>query len=112
MLALDDMTDIITLYCTFPNAESAEQVSRSLVEARLVACANIMPGQGTSIYWWEDKIQTEGEIYVLYKTRAANFDAVRDQVISLHPYENPCIIALPIEAASDAYADWVRQETI
>jgi periplasmic divalent cation tolerance protein len=71
---------------------------------------NILPGL-RSIYAWEGKVCDEGEVLCVIKTRRALFAAVRERVVSLHPYEVPEIIALPLVEGSAPYLAWLRDET-
>lgn len=74
-----------------------------------MACANIFPAH-QSLYWWEGAVQSASETAVIYKTRAENFEAVKDKILSLHPYECPCIIALPIEKGHAGFLEWIEKE--
>ena len=102
------MTDAIVVLVTTPSAEVAASIARALVEERLAACGNVLPGV-RSIYRWEGKVQEEGEVLLLLKTQRKRFAELRDRVLALHPYEVPEVIALPVEAGSDAYLDWIAQ---
>ncbi|MBI3446610.1 MAG: divalent-cation tolerance protein CutA [Magnetospirillum sp.] len=98
------------IYVTAPNRGEAVALARSLVEARLVACANVLDGV-TSLYWWDGKIQEEAEAVLICKTRSEQVPAVMDRVRELHSYECPCVVALPISDGNPAYLDWVRGES-
>jgi len=99
---------VIVALMTAPDAATAESIARVLVEERLAACCNILP-QVRSIYRWEDAIEQADEVLVIIKTTAAGFDAMRDRVLALHPYDLPELIAVPLGAAHEPYLDWVRQ---
>lgn len=101
---------ILTVYVTYPDMSCAQSVSEALVTERLAACANILPVL-QSLYWWEGAVQKGTEIGVIYKTTTDRFDALRDEILSLHPYECPCIVALPIERGHGPYLQWVENET-
>ncbi|MGE0830528.1 MAG: divalent-cation tolerance protein CutA [Hyphomonadaceae bacterium] len=103
---------MLMLYSTWPNSESALACGRALIEGRLAGCASVLPGV-TSVYRWEGAVQTEGEAVLLVKTSAAQAAQARDLILARHPYDLPCLIALPVEAAAShgAYLDWVRAET-
>lgn len=94
---------------TAPNAETGEFLARELVEERLAACGNVVPGL-VSIYRWEDEVQRDDEVLVIIKTRRDRLDALRERVEDLHPYEVPEFLALPVERAHEAYARWVASE--
>lgn len=100
------------LYTTWPDEESAQRAAGRLLEDRLIACANIL-GASTSIYAWQGEVKREREIVALFKTSAKTASAARDRLIELHPYDEPCIIALEVDRAPSAkgFLDWVEAET-
>ncbi len=93
---------------TVPSLEEAHRIARALVEERLAACVNILPGL-RSVYWWEGAVEEAQEILLLVKTVPEQFNAVRDRVLSLHSYQVPEVVALPVHGAAAAYERWVRQ---
>jgi len=101
------------LYTTWPDVERARQAAETLLEQRLIACANIL-GQSQSLYHWEGRIQNEPEIIALFKTTQALSPRVRDALMTLHPYEEPCILALPVqsEASAPGFLQWLSRETL
>jgi len=104
------VTDVLVVLVTAPGAEEAARLARALVEERLAACGNVLPGL-RSIYRWEGKVQDEGEALLLLKTTRARFAALRDRIQALHPYEVPEVLALPVEAGAERYLSWVGAET-
>ncbi len=104
------MTDALVVLVTTPSPERAAEIARALVEERLAACGNVVPGL-RSIYRWEGKVQDDAEALLVLKTTRARFEALRDRVLALHPYEVPEVIALPVEAGSAAYLAWIAGET-
>jgi periplasmic divalent cation tolerance protein len=98
------------LYITTSKVEEARRIGNALVEARLVACANIVQGL-ESIYWWEEKVVQDREVLLIVKTRAELVDATIEQVKALHSYTCPCVVALPITAGNAAYLSWLEAET-
>src|SRR5512132_1454474 len=100
------MTDARVVLVTTPSPELA----RTLVEERLAACGNVVSGL-RSIYRWDGKVQDDSEALLLLKTTRGRFEALRDRVLALHPYEVPEVIALPIEAGSARYLAWIADET-
>jgi periplasmic divalent cation tolerance protein len=104
------MTDILMVLVTAPSAEAAAGLARALVEERLAACGNVVPGL-RSIYRWDGKLQDEAEALLVLKTTRARFGELRDRVLALHPYEVPEVVALPVEAGSERYLAWVAAET-
>lgn len=101
---------LLVVLITAPSMHVAEQLGRALVENKLAACVNILPGM-RSIYVWKGAIQTDEEVLLLVKTSAALFsDGLVPAVKALHPYELPEIIALPIQMGAPDYLEWVQQE--
>ncbi len=98
------------IYVTTSNRDEALTLARSLVTARLVACANVLDS-ATSLYWWEGKVQEEPEAVIICKTRAALVDSVVARVTELHSYACPCIVVLPIIAGNPAFLQWIEAET-
>jgi periplasmic divalent cation tolerance protein len=89
--------------------EDAERIARSLVEMRLAGCVQIV-GPMTSIYRWKGRIETAGEWLCLIKSCQECYGAIEQAIRSLHPYETPEIIALPIAAGSHDYLEWLGSE--
>ena len=104
------MTDALVVLVTAPDPEKAAEIARALVEERLAACGNVLPGL-RSIYRWEGKVQDDREALLLLKTTRARFEALRARVLALHPYQVPEVIALPVEAGSAPYLAWIAEET-
>ena len=104
------MSDLRILYVTTADADTALRIGRTLVEARLAACANVLPGM-TSVYWWEGKVEQAAEAVLVLKTRASLVDAATARIKALHPYACPCVVALPVEGGNPDYLDWLRWET-
>ena len=104
-----DDDDAVVVYVTCP-ADNAVELAKALVEAGVVACANIVPSV-RSIYRWQGKLCDEEEALLIVKTRAARFEALRQRVVELHPYEVPEVIALPIVAGHGPYLAWLRAST-
>jgi len=102
--------DIRLVYITATDLEEARALGRALVESRLAACVNIID-QMQSMYWWEEKIQEDSEVIVLAKTRADLVPKLIERVKSLHSYECPCIVTLPIMEGFRPFLDWIARET-
>lgn len=98
------------IYITAGDAEEAKRIGRALVEARLVACANVIPGM-IPIFWWEGRVQEDSEAILLAKTRGDLVDSVIDFVKRHHSYECPAILALPIAAGHAPFLAWIDAET-
>jgi periplasmic divalent cation tolerance protein len=100
---------MIIVYVTYPSVHEAQALSKRLLEARLVACANILAAH-QALYWWEGKIQEAAEVGVLYKTQPALFGALKDTVLAYHPYDCPCIVSWPIAEAHPAFLQWIAAQ--
>ncbi|MBC7833371.1 MAG: divalent-cation tolerance protein CutA [Hyphomicrobium sp.] len=100
----------VLVYSTFPTLDAAEAVGRELVERRLAACVNILPGM-TSIYRWDGAIARDSEVVMIIKTRASLADPAIAAVKALHPYTNPALIVVPILGGSADYLRWLGEET-
>jgi len=98
---------IVVAFTTCPTPESAESIATQLVTAGLAACVNRVSGV-LSTYRWEGQVRSDGETLLIIKTTAERFDALKTQLVSLHPYQVPELIALPVCAGSENYLDWVR----
>ncbi len=103
------MTDALVVLVTAPSAEKAAELARALVEERLAACGNVVPGL-RSVYRWEGRVQDDAEALLLLKTTRARFRALRDRVLALHPYDVPEVLALPVEAGAAPYLAWLRAQ--
>jgi periplasmic divalent cation tolerance protein len=104
------MERAILVYTTYPSVVEAENAGRHIVERRLAACVNILPGM-VSHYWWQGTIERGEEAVMIIKTRAGLAEAVRDAVKVGHSYTTPAIIVLPIESMDAAYLAWIMAET-
>ncbi len=104
------MTDALVVLVTTPTPERAAEIARALVEERLAACGNVVPGL-RSVYRWEGKVHEDAEALLVLKTTRARFEALRDRVLALHPYELPEVVALPVEAGSAPYLAWIAEST-
>ncbi len=100
-------SECVVVLCTVPNEEEASRLGHLLVEKRLAACVNIVPGL-RSLYWWEGKVQDDAELLLVIKTRQERFETLRETLVEAHPYSVPEVIALPIEAGHAPYLDWVK----
>jgi periplasmic divalent cation tolerance protein len=99
----------IFVYVTAGNEAEALRIGRAVVEERLAACANAIPGM-RSLYWWEGRIQEAAETVLILKSTAALLDTLTRRIQELHSYELPCVVALPIAGGNPAYLDWIRAE--
>jgi periplasmic divalent cation tolerance protein len=105
-----DTERAVFVYTTYPSIVEAEEAGRALVERRLCACVNILPGM-VSYYWWQGTLERGEEAVMLVKTRASMSEAVRAAVKAMHSYTTPAILVLPIEHVDEAYLKWILAET-
>lgn len=95
-------------YLTTATVEEARSLARVLVEKKLVACANLLPGM-ESIYHWEGKIETAKECVVLVKTTHAQKEKIVTLVKAMHSYDTPCTVFLPIEGGNPDFLKWITE---
>ena len=101
------MTDLLLVLSSFANETDAARVCRTLVEERLIACANLLPG-ARSLYRWKDEIKDEREVVALMKTRKQDWTALLSRLHELHPYDVPECIALRLAAGAPKYMAWLE----
>jgi periplasmic divalent cation tolerance protein len=103
------LTDKCLVLVTCANAAEAKRIARAVVEDRLAACVNILPGTVTSIYRWQGKVESGRERLLLIKTSRKRLANLQAAVMRLHSYDVPEFIALPIAAGSRAYLAWLEE---
>jgi periplasmic divalent cation tolerance protein len=101
-------SDYCVIVTTCPDAASAENIARTLLERKLAACINILPGV-KSFYTWKGVCESDEEHLLLIKTLFSAYPAVEQAIPELHPYELPEIIAVPIAAGLPGYLTWITQ---
>lgn len=99
---------MIMVYTTCKNDREAHVIAKSLLQKRLVACANVFPVN--SLFWWKGKIEETVEKAIIMKTKKKNFENVRKEIKRLHSYETPCIVAINIYNADSDYLKWLKEE--
>ena len=104
------MERVVFVYTTYPSIVEAEKSGRALVERRLAACVNILPGM-ISHYWWEGKVERGEEVVMIIKTRASLAEPVRAAVKEMHSYTTPAILVIPLESVDANYHAWIIGET-
>lgn len=105
-----DPTPVLAAFSTFPSADKAAEVARTLVTEGLAACVNLV-GPVRSIYRWKGEVSDDQEVLAIIKTTRGRFDAMKERLVALHPYEVAEVIALPVEAGHMPYLAWVESET-
>lgn len=95
------------VWCPFPDRASAEAAARSLLDERLIACANLVDGM-TSLFLWQGEIDTASECGALFKTDASRADELVTRLVALHPYDTPAVLGWPCPVTSAETRDWIR----
>jgi periplasmic divalent cation tolerance protein len=105
------MDDIVILYTTWTDADTAERAAQGAVEAGLAACANIL-GPMTAIYRWQGQVERAGEVVMILKTGTARAAALTESLARGHPYETPAIVAIPVLASASwaPFLLWIAEE--
>jgi periplasmic divalent cation tolerance protein len=97
------------IYMTAGNKAEAQKIGKALVESRLAACVNILDNMH-SIYRWEEKIQQDSEVVLIAKTTDRRVSQLIDKVKSLHSYDCPCIVSLPVSDGYPPFLDWIKAQ--
>jgi periplasmic divalent cation tolerance protein len=87
----------------------AQKIARALVEERVAACVNIVPGI-TSIYRWKGAVEQEAELLLVIKTIGERVEQLKARLLQLHPYELPEVVVIPIVGGHQAYLDWLAEQ--
>lgn len=91
---------------TAPDLETARRLARAALEARLIACANLVP-QIESHYWWQGKLESGSEVLMVMKTIPSRLPALEKLILAQHPYDTAEFVVLPLQAGSRRYLDWI-----
>ena len=97
-------------FCTCPDTDTADRLARTLVEERLAACVQRLPGV-RSVYRWQGRVESADEHLLLIKTAPAQWPALQARVLDLHPHDVPELIAVETAAGLPAYLDWIQAQT-
>src|SRR5947209_1297361 len=103
------MTDAVVVFCSCADEAEAARIGRTAVESGVAACATIT-GAVQSIFRWQGAIETAREALLMLKTTASEFPALQNLVLSLHSYETPEILAVPVLAGSERYLSWLSAQ--
>ncbi len=104
------MTSARVVLVTAPDMDTAERLAERLVDERLAACANLVPGV-VSIYRWDEQVQRDDEVLIVLKTEQEQVDGLRERVVTLHPYDVPEVVVLPITDGHAPYLEWLTRST-
>jgi periplasmic divalent cation tolerance protein len=91
---------------TAPDLKTARALAKAALQARLIACANLIP-KIESHYWWQGKIESGAEVLLVLKTQKSKLAALEKLVITKHPYDTPEFLVLPVSAGNDKYLNWL-----
>ena len=105
-MSVESGADVRVVLCTCP-PEAATAVARAILEQRLAACVNIVPGV-RSLYWWKGEVAEDGESLLVIKTPQSRFASLEARLIEIHPYDVPEILSLPVDEGADTYLSWLR----
>ena len=110
MAVAQPAAEVSLVVSTAPDLATGERIVRQLVEERLIACGNLVPGVA-SLFRWKGEVQREDEVLILMKTRTESLDRLFGRVAELHPYEVPELLSFVVGKGSPAYCGWVVEET-
>src|SRR3984957_8268829 len=99
-------TKFAVVLVTAPNLKTARALAKAALQARLIACANLIP-KIESHYWWQGKIESGAEVLLILKTQKSKLAALEKLVLTKHPYDTPEFLVLPLSAGSTKYLDWL-----
>ncbi len=98
------------VYMTAKDMSEAKKIASAIVEEKLAACVNILPGM-ESIYHWQGKVENEMEVVLLAKTKSMLVAQLTDRVKELHSYDTPCVVAVSISGGNPDFLEWIAAET-
>jgi periplasmic divalent cation tolerance protein len=101
---------VILAFSSCADCAEADRIARTLVEEGFAACVNQLPGV-TSTYRWQGKLEQQSEVLLMIKTVRSNFEQLHARLQTLHSYELPELISIPLVDASEPYLDWVRENS-
>lgn len=104
------MDRVMLLYSTAPDEETAKRIARELVDKKLAACVSLMPGL-YSVYRWQGKVEEATEVSIMIKTGQSRLAELSAALVSLHPYDVPELVAVPVSGGFEPYLQWVKDET-
>ena len=103
--------DFAVVLVTAPDMDLARRLAKGALEAKLAACANIVPAV-ESHYWWKGKLESSDEVLLIFKTRQQLLPKLERAVLEIHPYATPEFVALPLTTGSRKYLAWLTDNTV
>ena len=100
-------TKFAVVLVTAPDLKTARALARAALQARLIACANLIP-KIESHYWWRGKIESGTEVLLVLKTQKSKLAALEKLILAQHPYDTPEFLALPLSAGNKKYLNWLK----
>jgi periplasmic divalent cation tolerance protein len=107
LMSVESGADVRVVLCTCP-PEHATNVARDLLEQRLAACVNVIPGV-RSLYWWNDEVAEDGESLLVIKTPQSRFADLEARLHEIHPYDVPEVLSLSVDEGANTYLSWLRE---
>ena len=106
-----ETTNFIIVHVTVPSKTAGEKIANVLLNNKLAACVNIIPGV-SSFYTWKNKINEDAELLLEIKTKSRLFNSLEEIVTKNHPYDVPEVIAFPMQFVSKSYGAWIEEHTL
>ena len=106
-----ETTNFIIVHVTVPSKTAGEKIANVLLNNKLAACVNIIPGV-SSFYTWKNKINEDAELLLEIKTKSRLFNSLEEIVVKNHPYDVPEVIAFPMQFVSKSYGAWIEEHTL
>jgi periplasmic divalent cation tolerance protein len=103
-------TKFAIVLVTAPDLKTARALAKAALQARLIACANLVP-KIESHYWWQEKIESGVEVLLVLKTQKSKLAALEKLILARHPYDTPEFLVLPLSAGNEKYLDWLVQNS-
>lgn len=101
--------NIELVYITAGDKAEAKLIGKALVESKLAACINIIDPMN-SLYYWEGELQEDREVILIAKTTSDKVRAVTEKVKSIHSYDCPCVLSLPVSNGNEAFMQWIKSQ--
>ena len=99
-------SQFVAVLVTAPDAKTAQRLARAALQARLVACANLLP-KLESHYWWKGKVESSAEVLLVFKTAKTKLKRLEKVILQLHPYDTPEFLVLPFTLGNERYLAWI-----